>query len=86
MQEYAVEFKKNGFNVGIISNQEDYNDFLGKCDWTASERLFWDPKMPNDDPSFADFKPFGGWHRPSRKLYHYVLSVCGEIVSAAYEQ
>jgi len=33
----------------------------------------------NQDPSFADFKPFGGWTAPTLKQYNANLNVCGTL-------
>ena len=30
------------------------------------------------DPSFNDFKPFGGWSKPSMKQFTGGATVCGE--------
>lgn len=82
---FANEFQRNRINVGILTNQQDVNTYLGQCAWLQHERLFWDPEVPNNDPSFSDFKPFGGWQRPSRKIYHFVANICGLEVSTSYE-
>ena len=31
----------------------------------------------DNDPSFSDFKPFGGWSKPSIKQYAGDKTVCG---------
>jgi hypothetical protein len=31
----------------------------------------------DDEPSFADFRPFGGWTKPAFKQYHGTTTICG---------
>lgn len=72
MLAYVNEFRRNRINVGIMCNQEDWDQFFKTCPILAAEALFWEPEKPDGNPSFADFKPFGDWKQPARKLYDFV--------------
>ena len=46
-------------------------------DWTGLKDLpLWYENL-NGVPSFNDFKPFGGWTKPSLKRYQANQAMCG---------
>jgi hypothetical protein len=88
MRAIISEFKKNGVNVGIASNAETWKDQFGTfCgDLGASLPLYWVPDQDNN-PSFAGFKPFGGWQTPAVKVYKWgssIASCAGVNVDLSY--
>ena len=38
----------------------------------------------DNDPSFNDFRPFGGWKKPAMKQYSANKRICGATVDLNY--
>lgn len=63
-------------NVGIYASEYQWSDIMGSSYTGGSSHQLWYAHYDND-PSFSDFKPFGGWTKPSIKQYAGDASVCG---------
>ncbi len=66
--QFLEEFKKSGWDVGVLANEEIYEEYYGKCEGLNQYPLFWAPEDLDYDESFANYKPFGGWLKPAKKL------------------
>ena len=53
------------------------------CFVLASHQFYRYPHYDND-PSFNDFNPFGGWKEPALKQYSADRSICGAGVDLNY--
>lgn len=61
--------------VGIYTSASQWNPIA--CGSTAlSGHPIWYAHYDNN-PSFSDWAPFGGWSRPSIKQYKDTTSICG---------
>lgn len=77
----AVE--KAGKKVGIYTSAHNWGEIFG-MDWTALAKYpLWYAHY-DKDPSFKDFKAFGGWTKPMIKQYTGEDNVCGEDVDNDY--
>jgi GH25 family lysozyme M1 (1,4-beta-N-acetylmuramidase) len=65
--------------VGIYTNYNNWVSIVG-ADWEALKHFpLWYAHYDNDD-SFSDFEPFGGWREPSMKQYKGTTKMCnGEV-------
>jgi GH25 family lysozyme M1 (1,4-beta-N-acetylmuramidase) len=67
--------EKMGVKLGIYTSKTQW-DPIG-CGSTEFSRFpLWYPHYDNN-PSFSDFRPFGGWTKPSIKQYTGTTSICG---------
>mmetsp|Transcript_30474 Transcript_30474/g.85303 ORF Transcript_30474/g.85303 Transcript_30474/m.85303 type:complete len:216 (-) Transcript_30474:86-733(-) len=67
-----------GQSLGIYSNYYNWQSIVG-LDWSypADQGLpLWYAHYDNN-PSFSDFTPFGGWSSPNIKQYAGDVTVCG---------
>ncbi|ELR21707.1 glycosyl hydrolase [Acanthamoeba castellanii str. Neff] len=56
-----------GQTVGIYTSQYQWSSIMGS--WTGASRFpLWYAHYDNN-PSFSDFSPFGGWNQPAIKQY-----------------
>lgn len=61
--------------LGIYTSASQWGPITG--DWTGGSRYpLWYAHYDNN-PSFSDFAPFGGWTHPSIKQYTGTSDVCG---------
>lgn len=70
MTEIVNAIKAHGKIAGIFTNQYMWTTIMGgkgNCPSLASQQLMY-PHYDNN-PSFSDFIPFGGWTKPSSKMY-----------------
>ena len=75
LQRMFNEAPKHGKSVGVYTNSNGWNNIVGN-DWTAGSRFplwwaYWD-----DNPSFANFRPFAGWRAPMIKQYQADKTIC----------
>lgn len=70
VQELLSAVKKRGKRTGILTLENDWNSVVANstaCQMLGNEPLYYiefDAK-----PNFDDFKPFGGWKKPTMKAY-----------------
>jgi len=65
-----------GRKLGIYTNYNNWQAIVG-INWSGASHLpFWYAHYDND-PSFSDFRAFGGWSTPSIKQYVGDTTVCG---------
>jgi GH25 family lysozyme M1 (1,4-beta-N-acetylmuramidase) len=64
-----------GQNIGIYTSASQWGPIMGG--WTgASQFPLWYAHY-DDNPSFSDFVPFGGWSSPNIKQFVGDATVCG---------
>lgn len=64
--------------VGIYSSASQWDPIM--CDTTefSNYQLWW--AYYDNDPSFSDFSPFGGWSSPNIKQYKGTTNVCSTSI------
>jgi len=71
------------FCIGIYSSASQWSPIM--CGTTEfSKYPLWYPHYDND-PSFQDWKPFGGWVTPVMKQYTGTTSICGTEIDNDYK-
>jgi GH25 family lysozyme M1 (1,4-beta-N-acetylmuramidase) len=72
----ANQLKSLGQTVGIYSSYYNWQSIVG-LGWTGcSQYPLWYAHYDNN-PSFSDFNPFGGWKTPAIKQYNGGTTLCG---------
>jgi len=72
----ANALKADGASVGIYTSAHNWESLVG-LEWAGvSQHDLWYAHYDNN-PSFGDFKAFGGWHKPTIKQYRGTSSLCG---------
>ena len=62
------QLKKRNAVIGVYTSERDWRHIVG-LDWTNLHELpLWYSHFDNN-PTFSDFLPFGGWTKPSIKQY-----------------
>ena len=84
MKRFLAEFTNSGWQVGLLTDQDSYNDYFGKCEGLNQYPLFWSPEDPDNDESFSTYHPFGGWTKPVKKFLNGDI-VCKIPVVRTYE-
>jgi len=65
-----------GATLGIYTSLNNWSQIVG-ADWSGASSLpLWYAHYDNN-PSFGDFSPFGGWNTPAIKQYQGDDSSCG---------
>ena len=80
-----VNAKKSGKKVGIYASNYMWNSIMGgatKCTKFVDLPLWY--AHYDGNPSFTDFKPFGGWISPTIKQYKGTTSMCSASVDLNY--
>mgnify|MGYP001085286539 CR=1 FL=1 len=78
------ELKDLGQSVGIYTSYYNWESITG-LDWKGvSDLPLWYPHYDND-PSFSDFKSFGGWTKPTMKQYGGNKELCNAGVDLDWE-
>lgn len=84
MHSLLAQFKKYNINTGIASDEGKWAAQCGTvCNDVGTYPLYWTPQA-DSNPSFATFKPFGGWKAPAVKVYEWSAKVCGAEVDLLY--
>eukprot|EP00118_Oscarella_pearsei_P000054 m.4085 g.4085 ORF g.4085 m.4085 type:complete len:239 (+) comp10183_c0_seq1:76-792(+) len=68
--------------VGVYTSKYQWSSIMGDYSGGKSAPL-WYPHYDND-PSFSDFEPFGGWNKPAIKQYDGNALVCGVGIDKNY--
>ena len=75
-----------GKKCGIYTSRFMWENIVGSrygCKQAAQKAQLWYAHY-DDDPSFSDFGPFGGWKLPNIKQYKGDTKVCGASVDLNY--
>lgn len=82
LKQMADEGDKRGVSLGIYSSASQWNPIMGGS--TAfSKYPLWYAHYDNN-PSFSDFAPFGGWTKPNIKQYKGTTSYCSASVDLSW--
>lgn len=77
------QLKSLGQHIGVYTNYYNWQAIVG-LSWTGCSSLpLWYAHYDNN-PSFSDFVPFGGWTTPSIKQYNDDTTACGIKVDLNY--
>jgi hypothetical protein len=69
------EGKAKGVSLGIYSSSSQWTPIMGSSCTKFSSLPLWYAHYDNN-PSFSDFKSFGGWTKPAIKQYAGDVSLC----------
>eukprot|EP00831_Metopus_contortus_P077711 TRINITY_DN7360_c0_g1_i4.p1 TRINITY_DN7360_c0_g1~~TRINITY_DN7360_c0_g1_i4.p1 ORF type:complete len:241 (-),score=52.42 TRINITY_DN7360_c0_g1_i4:145-867(-) len=72
MEDLLAALSKSGKNIGIFSSKFLWEDNFGSSFHGASSKRLMYENL-NKDPSFKDFKSFGGWKKPYAKCFDLSL-------------
>eukprot|EP00817_Percolomonadidae_sp_ATCC50343_P003075 CAMPEP_0117426674 /NCGR_PEP_ID=MMETSP0758-20121206/6719_1 /TAXON_ID=63605 /ORGANISM="Percolomonas cosmopolitus, Strain AE-1 (ATCC 50343)" /LENGTH=246 /DNA_ID=CAMNT_0005211941 /DNA_START=26 /DNA_END=766 /DNA_ORIENTATION=+ len=65
-----------GVHVGVYAQKWFWEQtFGGNWDVSKYKMPIWYAHYDNN-PSYSDWSPFGGWHSPSMKQYHGTTNIC----------
>jgi len=68
---------------GVYTSASQWNPIMGSSFTGGSSLPLWYAHYDNN-PSFSDFSPFGGWTKPSMKQYAGDVTVCGADLDKDY--
>jgi len=68
--------------VGIYSSASQWNPIMGGSTQFSGHQLWY--AHYDNNPSFSDFQPFGGWTKPAIKQYAGTTSICGTQIDKDY--
>ncbi|KAL5477262.1 hypothetical protein EMCRGX_G024031 [Ephydatia muelleri] len=64
-------------STGVYASESQWVEIMGSSSYTGgAAHPLWYPHY-DDNPSFSDFAPFGGWKTPNIKQYSDTATVCG---------
>lgn len=69
--------------TGVYASESQWSSIMGSSYTGGSSHQLWYAHY-DEDPSFSDFRPFGGWSKPAMKQYAGDKSVCGVGVDLNY--
>jgi GH25 family lysozyme M1 (1,4-beta-N-acetylmuramidase) len=78
--------KKSGKTVGIYASNYMWGQIMGGSDRCPKFTTLpiWYAHYDNI-PDFSDWKPFGGWTKPTIKQYKGTTAVCGASIDLNYK-
>ncbi len=76
---------KAGIKFGVLSTKAQWEEYFGP-DYSHASRFPLMYESLNKDPSFKDFKPFGGWRKPAAKFFQADASICSLKLDLAYAE
>ena len=85
ISELVTAIKGHGKVPGIYSSIHMWTEIMGaaaNCNEHGSAPLWY--AHYDDNPSFSDFTPFGGWTKPNIKQYHGTTTLCGGGVDLSW--
>ena len=74
--------KSHGIHVGVYTSESQWTPIMG--DWSGGSGLSLWYAHYDGSASFSDFRPFGGWSKPSIKQFRGDAKVCGAGVDENY--
>ena len=76
--EIINRIKSHGKTPGVYSSKVMWTNIMGSASacTAASSHQLWYAHYDNN-PSFSDFQPFGGWSKPHMKQYQGDVTLCG---------
>ena len=77
------EARAMGVTLGVYTSASQWNPIMGSGFTGGAAYPLWYAHYDNN-PSFSDFSPFGGWTKPNIKQYQGDVSTCGAGVDLNY--
>ena len=74
-------FQKLSMAVGIFTDSSDWNMYYGQYSGVSALSLLY---LGGTQPNFLDFLPFGGWTKPSMKLFNDDTTYCKLSIGHLY--
>jgi len=76
--------KSSGFSCGVYTSANNWQTIFGSTSYSYGSNLpLWYAHYDNN-PSFSDFKAFGGWSKPYAKQYQGDTTMCSMGVDKNY--
>ena len=85
LEDVMTEITKGGKKVGIFTTKFLWEDNLGS-DYSGASKYDLLYENLNKDPSFKDYKAFGGWRKPYAKHYDSGVSLCSMKMELVYKE
>jgi hypothetical protein len=84
-QELVDACTASGYTCGVYSSASQWQVIFGSTTYSygAASLSLWFAHYDNN-ASFNDFSPFGGWTAPQMKQYQGDVTVCGSDVDVNY--
>lgn len=82
IQGLVNEGNARGVKLGIYTGNSQWTPITGSTTQFKAYPLWY--AHYDNNPSFSDFTPFGGWTQPTRKQYEGTTSFCGGSVDLNY--
>lgn len=76
------EGNARGVSMGIYTGNSQWSPIMGGSADFKSMPLWY--AHYDNNPSFSDFTPFGGWTKPNIKLYAGTTSMCSASVDKSW--
>jgi len=80
LQGMVDEGNKRGVAMGIYSSSSQWSPIMGGTSQFKNLPLWYAHYENTPNPSFSDFKSFGGWSKPNVKQYVGTTSICSASV------
>jgi hypothetical protein len=80
IQGMVNEGVKRGISIGIYSSASQWSPICGTSTAFAQYPLWYPHYESPANPSFSDFKSFGGWTKPAIKQYVGTTSICSASI------
>jgi GH25 family lysozyme M1 (1,4-beta-N-acetylmuramidase) len=74
--------RARGVSMGIYTSYSQWSPITGNSNALSGYPL-WYPHYDNN-PSYSDWSPFGGWSKPAIKQYQGTTTVCSAGVDLNY--
>ena len=78
-------FSGAGIKIGILSTKVQWEEYFGS-DYSGASRSPLMYEALNKDPSFKDFRAFGGWRKPAAKYFQSEAPICSLKLDLAYSE
>jgi len=78
LQQMVDEGKKRGVTMGIYSSASQWGPIMGSSTQFSNLPLWY--AHYDNNPSFSDFKAFGGWTKANVKQYAGTTAICSASV------
>lgn len=75
IQAMADEGAKRGISIGVYTSNSQWSPITGNSKILGNLPLWY--AHYDNNPSYSDFVPFGGWSKPAIKQYEGTQSLCG---------
>ena len=73
----AAEGQRRGISLGVYTSASQWNPITGGSTILGNLPLWYPHYESPPNPSYSDWKPFGGWSSPAIKQYSNTETLCG---------